>query len=100
MAYDRRGERVQRQISRRVRNAAQRLDELTRDQVLRPPDPLRLDVAMTTVPVEADRALVLRGVTVPGRLVLDRLDPPPTGQLLVTGPNGADKKNLHLRPTY
>jgi macrolide transport system ATP-binding/permease protein len=94
MAYDRRGEHVQRQISRRVRNAVHRLDELTRDQMLRPPDPLRLDAAMTTVPVEADRALVLRGVTVPGRLVLDRLDLPAAGRLLVTGPNGAGKSTL------
>jgi hypothetical protein len=57
MAYDRRGEHAQRQISRRVRTAAHRLDELTRDQVSRPPDPLRLDAAMTAAPVEVDRAL-------------------------------------------
>ncbi|MEU1755588.1 hypothetical protein ABZ436_23410 [Micromonospora matsumotoense] len=37
IGYDRYGGRVQRQISRRVRNAQQRLDELTRDQVRRPP---------------------------------------------------------------
>ncbi len=94
MAYDARGEHVQRQISRRVRNATHRLDELTRNQVPRPPDPLRLDAAMTAAPVEADRALVLRGVTVPGRLVLDRLDLPAAGRLLVTGPNGAGKSTL------
>jgi len=33
IGYDRRGEHVQRQISRRVRNAVHRLDELTRDRV-------------------------------------------------------------------
>ncbi|MBD5784929.1 ABC-F family ATP-binding cassette domain-containing protein [Cellulosimicrobium terreum] len=39
--YDFKGERVQSQVSRRVRNAQQRLDTLERDQVRKPPPPLR-----------------------------------------------------------
>jgi macrolide transport system ATP-binding/permease protein len=41
LQYDATGERVQSQISRRVRNAQQRLDSLQAEQVRRPPEPLR-----------------------------------------------------------
>ncbi|MHA7134364.1 ABC-F family ATP-binding cassette domain-containing protein [Oerskovia turbata] len=41
LQYDATGERVQSQISRRVRNAQQRLDTLQAEQVRKPPEPLR-----------------------------------------------------------
>ncbi|TGJ96043.1 antibiotic ABC transporter ATP-binding protein, partial [Actinotalea fermentans ATCC 43279 = JCM 9966 = DSM 3133] len=41
LLYDAKGERVQSQVSRRVRNAQQRLDTLQAEQVRRPPEPLR-----------------------------------------------------------
>lgn len=41
LLYDAKGERVQSQVSRRVRNAQQRLDTLQAEQVRKPPAPLR-----------------------------------------------------------
>ncbi|MBD7981274.1 ABC-F family ATP-binding cassette domain-containing protein [Oerskovia merdavium] len=41
LLYDAKGERVQSQVSRRVRNAQQRLDTLQAEQVHKPPEPLR-----------------------------------------------------------
>lgn len=53
MGYGHRAGRVQQQVSRRVRNATRRLDELERTQVGRPPKPLRLHAgALTGAPVD------------------------------------------------
>ncbi|WP_062349141.1 ABC-F family ATP-binding cassette domain-containing protein [Herbidospora yilanensis] len=94
MGYGHTSGRVQNQISRRVRDATRRLAELERDQVPAPPEPLRFRVAALATE-SADGILVsLRGVHVPGRLTLDRLDVPATARLLVTGPNGAGKSTL------
>ncbi|MEV4411504.1 ABC-F family ATP-binding cassette domain-containing protein [Catellatospora sp. NPDC049609] len=93
MNYGHTSGRVQNQISRRVRHASRRLDELERDQVRRPPQPLRF-----RAPLAADAAdgtlLSLRDVRVPGRLSLDRLDVSATDRILVTGANGAGKSTL------
>ncbi|CAL9354909.1 ABC-F family ATP-binding cassette domain-containing protein [Streptomyces sp. Tu 3180] len=95
MAYDRAGGRVQRQISRRVRNAQHRLEELERAQVRRPPDPLRFAATLTGRAAEDDGpAVSLRSVELAGRLRVDRLDVGPAERLLVTGPNGAGKSTL------
>jgi macrolide transport system ATP-binding/permease protein len=94
MAYGYKGERVQHQIARRVRNATRRLDELTRDQVRRPPEPLRFRVENLAAPGGTAPLLALRDVRVPGRLTLDRLDVSATERLLVTGPNGSGKSTL------
>ncbi|PRX99530.1 ABC-F family ATP-binding cassette domain-containing protein [Allonocardiopsis opalescens] len=95
MAYDYSGGRVQRQVSRRVRNARRRLEELTREQVRKPRPPLRFAGVLTGGSGGDDGPAVrLRGAEVPGRLVLDRLDVPSQGRLLVTGPNGAGKSTL------
>ncbi|QEU96238.1 ABC-F family ATP-binding cassette domain-containing protein [Streptomyces kanamyceticus] len=108
MGYGHRAGRVQSQISRRVRNAARRLDELERHQVAEPPRPLRFAAsalaaeaeAGTEAEVEAQedtctRPLVsLRDVRVPGRLSLDALEVSATDRLLVTGGNGAGKSTL------
>ncbi len=102
MGYGHRAGRVQSQISRRVRNATRRLDELERDQVAEPPRPLRFggvalarDAERPGEPVDADAGLVmLRGVRVPGRLALGDLDVSPTERLLVTGGNGTGKSTL------
>ncbi|GAB4055890.1 ABC-F family ATP-binding cassette domain-containing protein [Catellatospora paridis] len=86
--------RVQNQISRRVRNASRRLDELEREQVRRPPEPLRFR-ATRLASTSADGTLLsLRDVHVPGRLALDRLDLSSADRLLVTGANGAGKSTL------
>ncbi|MFC3994353.1 ABC-F family ATP-binding cassette domain-containing protein [Nocardiopsis sediminis] len=93
MGYDYKGGRVQSQVSRRVRNAQRRLDELDRDQVRKPPAPLSFGAALTGGSGDGT-ALMARAVDVPGRLTLDHLDLPAGGRLLVTGPNGAGKSTL------
>ncbi|MFH8591751.1 ABC-F family ATP-binding cassette domain-containing protein [Streptomyces rimosus] len=100
MGYGHRAGRVQQQISRRVRNATRRLEELERTQVGEPPRPLRLHVGAVAVEAEEtvegfeDPLVALRGAWVPGRLRLDRLDISSGDRLLVTGGNGAGKSTL------
>ncbi|MEV5980962.1 ATP-binding cassette domain-containing protein [Streptomyces sp. NPDC052114] len=99
MGYGHRAGRVQSQISRRVRNAARRLEDLERAQVGEPPRPLRFaagapaaqaeDGAENPVPL-----IALRDVRVPGRLALDALEVSATERLLITGGNGAGKSTL------
>lgn len=94
MAYDFKAGRVQRQISRRVRGAQQRLAELGRTQVRKPPPPLRFAGALTRPPGEQRLALSLCDVDVPGRLRLGELNVSTSARLLVTGGNGAGKSTL------
>ncbi|MFI7387775.1 ABC-F family ATP-binding cassette domain-containing protein [Streptomyces sp. NPDC049813] len=101
MGYGVRANRVQSQISRRVRNATRRLEVLERRQVGAPPRPLRFRPdALGTRPAgsggqDPDEALVaVRDLRVPGRLRLPGLAVPPTDRLLVTGPNGSGKSTL------
>ncbi|MCR1983559.1 ATP-binding cassette domain-containing protein [Cellulosimicrobium cellulans] len=115
--YDFKGERVQSQVARRVRNAQQRLDALERDQVRKPPPPLRFappSGGTGVAPGGGDVVAWARGVVVhrPGRggpgaapgERPDRLDMAASGvpsvevargsRLLVTGANGAGKSTL------
>lgn len=115
--YDFKGERVQSQVARRVRNAQQRLDALERDQVRKPPPPLRFappSGGTGVAPAGGDVVAWARGVVVhrPGRggpgaapgERPDRLDMAASGvpsvevargsRLLVTGANGAGKSTL------
>ncbi|WP_163509660.1 ABC-F family ATP-binding cassette domain-containing protein [Fodinicola acaciae] len=94
LQYDFKGGRVQKQVSRRVRNAQQRLDELTRDQVRKPPAPLRFSATLTGKVRTELLGISLRDVRVDGRLQLDLLDVFSTTRLLVTGPNGSGKSTL------
>lgn len=94
MAYDRRGGRVQRQISRRVQNARKRLDDLMRSQVAKPPEPLRFAAVLTGEPGRDRLAVSLRAVRIAGRLDIPQLDVTTSTRLLVTGPNGAGKSTL------
>jgi macrolide transport system ATP-binding/permease protein len=94
MLYDFKTGRVQKQISRRVRNAQQRLDELTRTQVRKPPAPLRFAAPLTQRAASGELALSVRDVHVPGRLHIGHLDVPDSARLLVTGGNGAGKSTL------
>ncbi|MGD6748634.1 ABC-F family ATP-binding cassette domain-containing protein [Streptomyces sp. BH105] len=97
MGYGVRANRVQSQISRRVRNATRRLEDLERGQVAAPPPPLRFrpDRLAGRSADDIDEPLVsLRAVQVPGRLTLDRLDVTPEDRLLVTGANGSGKSTL------
>lgn len=115
--YDFKGERVQSQVARRVRNAQQRLDALERDQVRKPPPPLRFappSGGTGVAPGGGDVVAWARGVVVhrperggpgaaPGERP-DRLDMAASGvpsvevargsRLLLTGANGAGKSTL------
>ena len=94
MGYGRRGKRIEKQVSSRVRNAARRLEELERDQVRKPPAPLRFQASALATDAADGLLVSLRSVRVPGRLALDRLDVTADDRLLVTGPNGAGKSTL------
>ena len=96
MGYDRHGEMVQASIASRVRNAAQRLAVLERDQIRKPPPLLRFQAPeLSTVDTSSEQRLITaRQVCVPGRVSLDRLDLDTGGKLLITGPNGAGKTTL------
>ncbi|WAP60090.1 ABC-F family ATP-binding cassette domain-containing protein [Streptomyces sp. S465] len=94
MGYGHRAGRVQSQISRRVRNAARRLDELQRAQIGEPPRPLRFRRTALAEGSAAGTVVSLREVRVPGRLAIGRLDVSATERLLVTGGNGAGKSTL------
>jgi len=93
MAFGMRGDRVVQQISRRIRNAAGRLERLEAEQVRKPPAPLTFQgiPAGTTVSANEGALVDLRDVEVPGRLSLDRLTVAPRTRLLITGANGSGK---------
>jgi macrolide transport system ATP-binding/permease protein len=94
MSYDFFGGRVQKQISRRVRNAQHRLDELTRTQVRKPPAPLQFSGALTAAPGASQLALSVRDVRVDGRLQIGALDIETSTRLMISGLNGAGKSTL------
>jgi macrolide transport system ATP-binding/permease protein len=91
------GQRVDAQIARRVRNAQGRLDELERHQVRKPPALLRFAGIPSGAHGLDDSAGTLIQVTdarVHHRLHLSRLRIEPDARLLVTGVNGAGKSTL------
>ncbi len=92
--YNFKGSRVQKTISRRVRNAQLRLEELERDQVRKPPAPLRFRAELTGRPGGEGPAVSVRALEVPGRLSVPRLDVTGSARLLITGGNGAGKSTL------
>ncbi|MEU6041761.1 ABC-F family ATP-binding cassette domain-containing protein [Actinomadura sp. NPDC047616] len=96
MGYGHRAGRVQSQISRRVRDATRRLEDLERSQVGEPPKPLRFASRTLAAPAaEGDGPLVaLDDVRVPGRLAPVSVKVSATDRLLVTGGNGTGKSTL------
>lgn len=87
------GERVDAVVSRRVRDAEQRLEVLRENRVPKPPKPLRFTPRADTA-VADGVAISVRGASVPGRLYVPVLDVLHDTRLLVTGPNGAGKSTL------
>ncbi|WP_454050453.1 ABC-F family ATP-binding cassette domain-containing protein [Cellulomonas sp. Marseille-Q8402] len=97
MAYGRAGDRVEQQVSRRVRDARRRLDELEAAPTPRPPRELRFRGTITAPAGRDGIAVAVRDAEVPGRLVVGALDVHRDTALLVTGPNGSGKSTLlHL----
>ncbi|MFF8913237.1 ABC-F family ATP-binding cassette domain-containing protein [Streptomyces sp. NPDC015032] len=96
MGYGHRAGRVQSQISRRVRSASRRLEELERTRVAEPPPPLRFAAPgpAARTPDGPEPLVSLRDVRVPGRLALSGLELSATERLLITGGNGAGKSTL------
>ena len=92
MAYDRDAGRVQSTVAGRVRQARERLRQLRRHPVPRPPEPLRFDGLFggTGEGTVAD----LSAVTVGDRLHVESLTIAAGDRLLVQGPNGAGKSTL------
>lgn len=84
-------QRVQATVSRRRRNAEQRIELLERERIPKPPAPMRFSGSFDREPTAG---AMLRSVVVPGRLQCDRLDVAPGEHLLITGANGAGKSTL------
>lgn len=95
LSYDARGNKVVKQVSRRVRNARGRLEELLESRVEEPPPVL----AFAGIPHGAhalhdDEPVLALSGAVEGRLSIEGLELNTTDRLLVTGPNGAGKSTL------
>ena len=90
MAYDVKTGTVQRSVARRVRDVERRLDAVEAHRVPKPPRPLRLTARMAA----GSGRVRVRGLVVPGRVRVDRLDLGRGQHLLVTGPNGSGKSSL------
>jgi macrolide transport system ATP-binding/permease protein len=89
--YGFKGQRVQATVSRRRRNAEQRIELLERERIPKPPATMRFSGSFDREPIAG---AMLRSVVVPGRLRCERLDVSPGEHLLVTGTNGAGKSTL------
>ena len=90
--YYGKGQKVDRTLARRKRDAERRLEEAERTQVRKPPAPLRLSTGLAGASA-AGRVITVRDLEVAGRLHLPALDVD-AGRLLVTGPNGSGKSTL------
>ncbi|MFJ3391295.1 ABC-F family ATP-binding cassette domain-containing protein [Leifsonia aquatica] len=91
------GGALDKQISRRIKNATGRREDLERTQVRKPPPVLRFSGIPTGFqPLAEDGGLLVhaRGLRVPGRLEVPSFDVAPQSRVLVTGANGAGKSTL------
>lgn len=91
------GGALDKQISRRIRNATGRREELERTQVRKPPAVLRFSGIPTGFQALADDGGLLvhaQGLRIPGRLDVPAFDVAPQSRVLVTGANGAGKSTL------
>jgi macrolide transport system ATP-binding/permease protein len=86
------GQKVAKAVSRRVRDTQRRIEDLERERVPKPPRPLTFRGSLTHRRGRA--SISARGLDVPGRLHVPRLDVAPGEHLLVTGANGSGKSTL------
>jgi macrolide transport system ATP-binding/permease protein len=89
--YYKKGQNVARTVSRRVKDAERRIELLERDRVPKPPRPLSFRGVLTG---GRGGSVFARGLAVPGRVAVPRLDVGPGEHLLVTGANGSGKSTL------
>jgi macrolide transport system ATP-binding/permease protein len=87
------GANVARTVARRVRDVERRLEVAERDQVRRPPRPLRFEQPLTGRTGRA-ASIEVRDLVVPGRVRVERLSLAAGGKLLVSGSNGSGKSTL------
>jgi len=92
--YGFKGANVERSIARRVRNASMRLERLEREQVRKPPKPLRFCAPLTDGRYQSLLAVSVRRLRVEGRVDVHELDVLTGDRLLVTGANGSGKSSL------
>ena len=90
--YSFKGSRVDQTLARRKADAQRRLEVAEREQVPKPPTPLRFRGDLTSH--ATGRLVQVRGAEVAGRMRVDRLDVAAGEHLLVTGPNGSGKSTL------
>ncbi|NEE01331.1 ABC-F family ATP-binding cassette domain-containing protein [Phytoactinopolyspora halotolerans] len=87
------GQKVDAAVSRRVRDAEKRVQELEANPVPKPPRPLTFGAALGDTPGDG-MLITARDVDVPGRVRIPALDVAADTRLLVTGPNGSGKSSL------
>ncbi|HEX6247400.1 MAG TPA: ABC-F family ATP-binding cassette domain-containing protein [Nocardioidaceae bacterium] len=85
------GQKVAKAVSRRVRDTERRIEVLERQRVPKPPAPLAFHGCLTG---GRGGSVSARGLVVPGRVSVPRLDVAPGTHLLVTGANGSGKSTL------
>ncbi|MGO4536601.1 ABC-F family ATP-binding cassette domain-containing protein [Leifsonia sp. 2MCAF36] len=91
------GNALDKQISRRIRNAEGRLESLRDAQVRKPPMPLSFAGIPAGYQVLGDGTGLLvhaSDVRIPGRLSVQEFSVGPSSRVLVTGANGAGKSTL------
>jgi macrolide transport system ATP-binding/permease protein len=86
------GGRVDQTLARRKKDAQRRLEVAERDQLRKPPAPLRFRGDLTAA--ASGRLVQVRDLEVAGRLRVARLDVAAGEHLLLTGPNGSGKSTL------
>ncbi|MGH3360071.1 MAG: ATP-binding cassette domain-containing protein, partial [Nocardioidaceae bacterium] len=92
--YRFKGAGVDRTLSRRIRNAEQRLERAEREQVRKPPPLLRFRGDLTGAADTNQVAVSIRDLVVHQQVRVDHLDVPSGERLLVTGQNGSGKSSL------
>ncbi len=90
--YSFKGGRVDQTLARRKKDAQRRLDLAEREQVRKPPAPLRFRGDLTTP--TSGRLVQVRDAEVADRMRVARLDLAAGEHLLVTGANGSGKSTL------
>lgn len=90
--YSFKGGRVAQTVARRKKDAQRRLDVAEREQVRKPPTPLRFRGDLTAP--ATGRLVQARDLEVAGRMRVDRVDLVAGEHLLLTGPNGSGKSTL------